>query len=96
MAHDMSRWRRVVLFVGFSVFGLIFLALAFAAIHGETFTPSGSRFGTPKPWKAIPLESPIAQIAGTIVFAIVGVGFMWLGFKALRDHARAKREGKRS
>jgi len=30
------------------------------------------------------------------VFTIVGVSFMWLGFKALRDHTRAKREGKRS
>ena len=92
MASELTAWRRWVLFVGFSIFGLMSLAMAVAMLFGVAFTPTGRRFGPPRLWTAVPIESPVAQSIGFIVFTIAGVVLLWQGVKALRGRRTRKRE----
>jgi hypothetical protein len=91
MARELTA-RRWVLFVGFSIFGLMSLAMAVAMLFGVTFTPTGRRFGPPRPWSVVPIESPVGQTIGTIVFTIAGVVLLWQGVKALRGRRTRKGE----
>jgi hypothetical protein len=95
MARELTAWRRRVLFVGFSIFGLMSLAMGIAMLFGVTFTMTGQRFGPPRPWSVVPTESPVGQIIGAIVFTIGGVVLLWRGVKALlgrRTHTLRKGE----
>jgi hypothetical protein len=92
MARELTAWRRWVLFVGFSIFGLMSLAMSVAMLFGVTFTPIGRRFGAPRPWSVVPIESPVGQTIGTIVFTIAGVVLLWQGVKALRGRRIRKGE----
>ena len=86
MARESGAWRAKVVFVGYFILGLLSIAMAAGLLLGTSlFTSPGPR-GAPRPWNAVPIDSPITQTFGAMIFALIGLALIWLGIKALRGH----------
>ena len=75
-----------MIFVGWSILGLLAIAMAAGMFVGTTLFMSPGPRGAPRPWNAVPVDSPVMQAVGATIFAVVGVALIWLGIKALRKH----------
>jgi hypothetical protein len=88
MARGLSVLRKVVLSVGYSAAGLVLLTMAFALVEGTMLVPNGQRRGQPKPWVAMPVESPFGRAIGAVVLGIAGGYLIWLAVKEVRGRRR--------
>ena len=95
MADETRGWRRGVLAIGFGVGGLLLFAMAYASIGGVTFLRATGRYGTPRSWSVVPIDSPTVQVIGAIVCATIGAVLMWLAYKAIRGQRAFRRGGER-
>ena len=84
MAREPDAWRARVVFIGYSILGLVLIAMAAGIFFGTSLFMSPGVRGTPRPWNTVPVDSPIMQALGATFFAVVGVALIWLGIKALR------------
>ena len=86
MARESGAWRAKVVFVGFVFLGLVSIAMAAGMFFGTSLFMSPGPRGTPRPWNAVPVDSPVMQALGATIFAVIGLVLIWLGIRALREH----------
>jgi hypothetical protein len=84
MARELSAWRKAVLSIGYSAAGVVLFAMAFALVEGTMLVPNVQRRGQPKPWVAMPVESPFGQAIGAVVLGIAGGYLIWLAVKEVK------------
>jgi membrane protein implicated in regulation of membrane protease activity len=86
MATEMDAVRRVTQFVAYFVSGLVSLLMAIAAFNGVTFfSMSGSKYGPPRNWSAIAIDSPTAQILWSGFFSAGCVWLFWMAYRRLKQ-----------
>jgi hypothetical protein len=78
--------------IGFSVFGLMFLAIAASIlVEDVAFLPGPrSRYRGPIPWRVVRIESPLVQVISGTCLAVAGVFLAYLAYKAFREQRKEK------
>jgi hypothetical protein len=78
--------------VGF-IFGGVLLNLAALFVYkGVMFWPSGgARYGPPRAWSAMPIESPFVQIGGAICLFCAGTLLFVLAYQNSRHGEKKER-----
>jgi hypothetical protein len=85
MRREPIGWRRWVVSIGFSVLGLMALAMAGSIFFGGVIVAPQRRSLALRPWAAIRIESPVIQVILGACLAVVAVLLFRLGYKALRE-----------
>ena len=81
MARVVGSWRSVVLSIGYSLAGLALVVIAVALVNGVALVPNVQRYGQPKPWSVMPIESSLGQAIAAAVLAVGGACLLWLAVK---------------
>lgn len=92
MTSNQSQLNRTAMTIGLTIGGIVLVLIAGAVYEGIVFLPSvGSKYGPPRMWNTVPVESSFTQIATAIcLFCAGGVSFLL----AYQNHRSDGRRGK--
>ncbi len=78
----MSRLQRVATSVGLAIAGMVFFFMSAAAYEGVFFLPTpGGKYGSPRFWSIIKIESSATQLVSMACFAVSGLLLLCLAYR---------------
>lgn len=78
----MNRLQRIATSTGLTLVGLAFFFMSMAAYKGVFLLPTpGGRYGSPRYWSTINIESSSVQFVSVVCFAVAGLLLLWLAYR---------------